>query len=332
MSASDFNGRLFVPVMARPRRPLSSNASTDSWSMRFSLRTMMSGALSSSRRRRRLLRLMTRRYRSFRSGVAKRPPSRGTSGRRSGGSTGSTVMTIHSGLLPESMKLSMSLRRLERRLSLVSDDVPAISSRTLPSSACRSMLFDGFEVHFIGEQLAAGQRRHARIDDHEGLEVQHALDFTQRHVEHQADTRRQRLQEPDVRGRARELDVAHALAAHLGLRHFDAAFLADHAAVLEALVLAAQALVVLHRSEDLGAEQAVTFRLERAVVDGLRLLDLAVRPGTDHVRRSQADLDAVELFDRSVLLEKLEKVFHVVCSLILFQLDVDAERTYLFDQ
>ena len=42
-------------------------ASTASWSMRFSLRTMMSGALSWIRRFRRLLRLMTRRYRSFRS-------------------------------------------------------------------------------------------------------------------------------------------------------------------------------------------------------------------------------------------------------------------------
>ena len=167
------------------------------------------------------------------------------------------------------------------------------------------MFFDGFEIHFVGEQLAALQRRHAWVDDHEGFEVQHALDFAQRHVEHEADARRQRLQEPDVRGRARELDVAHALTAHLGLRDFHAALLADHAAMLEALVLAAQALVVLHGSEDLGAEQAVAFRLERAVVDGLRLLDLAVRPGADHVRRGQADLDAVELFDRSVLLEKL---------------------------
>ncbi len=140
MSASDFSGRLLVPVMARPRRPLSSSASTDSCSMRFSLRTMMSGALSSSRRRRRLLRLMTRRYRSFRSEVAKRPPSSGTSGRRSGGSTGSTVMTIHSGRLPDSRKASISLMRLVRRLSLVSEPVAAISSRRRVISDCRSIV------------------------------------------------------------------------------------------------------------------------------------------------------------------------------------------------
>ena len=304
MSASDFSGRLLVPVMARPRRPLSSSASTASCSMRFSLRTMMSGAFSSSRRRRRLLRLMTRRYRSFRSDVAKRPPSSGTSGRRSGGSTGRTVSTIHSGLLPDSMNDSSSFRRFDRRLSLVSEEVPAISSRTFTISGGRSMrlqqlvdglgahagveliavLLDGLEVHLVGQQLAALHRGHARVDDHEGLEIQHALDLAQRHVEHQADARRQRLQEPDVRGRAGQLDVAHALAAHLGLGDLDAALLADHAAMLEALVLAAQALVVLHRPEDLGAEQAVALRLEGAVVDGLRLLHFAVGPRPDHLR------------------------------------------------
>ena len=92
-----------------------------------------------------------------------------------------------------------------------------------------------------------------------------------------------------------ELDVAHALAAHLGQRHFDAALLADHAAVLQALVLAAQALVVLDRPEDLGAEQAVALRLERAVVDGLRLLHFAVGPRADLLGRREPDLDRVEL-------------------------------------
>ena len=47
--------------MVLPRRPLSNSASTASCSIRFSLRMMMSGALSSWSRLRRLLRLMTRR-------------------------------------------------------------------------------------------------------------------------------------------------------------------------------------------------------------------------------------------------------------------------------
>ena len=270
---------------------------------------------------------MTRRYRSFRSEVAKRPPSSGTSGRRSGGSTGSTVRTIHSGLLPDSMNDSSSFRRLDRRLSLVSEVVPPISSRILitlgleveRAAAARARLrrpcarrtrrrAPRCASRYISSVSSWPRcsRRHARIDDHEGLEIQHALDLAQRHVEHQADARRQRLQEPDVRGRAGQLDVAHALAAHLGLRDLDAALLADHAAVLEALVLAAQALVVLHRPEDLGAEQAVALGLEGAVVDGLGLAHFAVGPGADHLRRGQADLDRVELLDRGLLLEELE--------------------------
>jgi hypothetical protein len=71
--------------------------------------------------------------------------------------------------------------------------------------------------------------------------------------------------------------------AHFRLRHLDAALVADHAAVLHALVLAAQALPVGDRSEDLRAEQPVAFRLERAVVDRFRLGHLAVRPRHDLV-------------------------------------------------
>ena len=60
----------------------------------------------------RLLRLMTRRYRSFRSEVAKRPPSSWTIGRRSGGMTGRTDRIIHSGRVPERRNASIRRRRL----------------------------------------------------------------------------------------------------------------------------------------------------------------------------------------------------------------------------
>src|SRR6478609_11649828 len=88
--------------------------------------------------------------------------------------------------------------------------------------------------------------------------------------------------------------MAHALAANLGNGHLDAALFADDALVLHALVFAAQALVVLDRAEDARAEWAVTLGLERAVVDRLRLLDLAERPAADLVGRRDADADLVE--------------------------------------
>jgi hypothetical protein len=189
-------------------------------------------------------------------------------------------------------------------------------------------LFDAFGAH-LGDELVAVlaplgvvvvlghdaellQRRHAGIDHHVGLEIQHALDVAQRHVQHQAQAARQALEEPDVRARRGQLDVAHALAAHLGLGHLDAALLADDAAVLEALVLAAQALVVFDGAKDLGAEQTVALRLEGAVVDGLGLFHLTERPRADFFRRGQTDLDGVEVLVGRELLEQVEQGFHGV--------------------
>ena len=217
----------------------------------------------------------------------------------------------------------MSFRRFDRRLILASDDVPSMPSRTCDDFLLQvdrlqhlvdrlgahagvelvAVGLDRLQVLLVGHELAALERRHARIHHDESLEIQDALDLAQRHVQHEADAGRQRLQEPDVRDGAGELDVAHALAAHLRLGDLDAALLADHAAVLEPLVLAAQALVVLDGPEDLGAEQAIAFGLEGAVVDGLRLLDLAKGPRPDHVRRGEPDANRVEVLDRALLLE-----------------------------
>ena len=82
-------------------------------------------------------------------------------------------------------------------------------------------------------------------------------------------------------------------------RDFDAALVADDAAVLHALVLAAQALPVGDGSEDAGAEQAIAFGLERAVVDRLRLGDLTVRPRANLLGRRELDLDRVKVRNRT---------------------------------
>ena len=134
MSASDLSARLLAPVIALPRRPLSNKESTASWSMRFSLRAMISGAFSSNRRRKRLLRLITRRYRSFKSDVAKRPPSSGTNGRKSGGSTGSTSKTIHSGLIPDFLNASSNFNRLVFFLIFSSEPLGSLRSFSIEPS------------------------------------------------------------------------------------------------------------------------------------------------------------------------------------------------------
>src|SRR2546425_12031879 len=99
--------------------------------------------------------------------------------------------------------------------------------------------------------------------------------------------------------------MAHAVTPHLRERDLDAALLADDAAVLHALVLAAQALVVLDRPEDAGAEQTVALRLEGAVVYRLGLLDLAVGPRADALRARDRDADLIEALRPADLAENI---------------------------
>src|SRR6185437_2663445 len=136
----------------------------------------------------------------------------------------------------------------------------------------------------FGQELVLLERSEARLNDHIALEIENPLELLQLHVEQQADAARQRLQEPDVRDRSGQFDMAHALTADFRDGDLDAAFLADDSLVLHALVLAAQAFVILDRSEDASAEEAVTLRFKRAVVDRLGPLDLAERPAADLVR------------------------------------------------
>src|ERR1700712_196974 len=107
-----------------------------------------------------------------------------------------------------------------------------------------------------------------------------------------------------------QLDVPHPLTTHLGASDLDAAALADDALEPDTLVLAAGALPVPGRPEDLLAEEPVLFRLEGAVVDGFRLLDLAVGPRANVVRGGETDTQLVEEVD-------VEHWWHVpVCQLI----------------
>ncbi len=80
------------------------------------------------------------RYKSFKSDVAKRPPSNCTIGRISGGITGITVMIIHSGLFLEMRNASTTsslLIILARFWPLESFN----SFLKIPDSASRSMAF-----------------------------------------------------------------------------------------------------------------------------------------------------------------------------------------------
>ena len=147
-----------------------------------------------------------------------------------------------------------------------------------------------------GRQVIVPGRLVHRRDQVRG-EVDDLLEVLRSQVEQVAQARRNALEVPDVGHRRGELDVAHPLPAHLRAGHLDAAALTDDPLEADTLVLAAGALPVPGRTEDLLAEEAVLLRLEGAVVDGFRLLDLAVGPRADVVSRGKTDTQLVEEVD-----------------------------------
>ena len=150
-------------------------------------------------------------------------------------------------------------------------------------------------VFLLGQQLIAQQGSLAGIGDDIRGEVQDLLQDPGADVQQQAHPGGDALEIPDMADGGGQLDVAHALPAHLGPGDLHAAAVADLALVADLLVLAAVALPVLGGAKDALAEQAVPLRLQGAVVDGLRLFDLAVRPLADLLRGGDANLNGVKL-------------------------------------
>ena len=216
---------------------------------------------------------------------------------RSSRSAPSRTLRRTSPLAPSASRAAMSSSSFFWR---VSASASRLSSMRLHLDAHRRL--DGREVAVA--RVGVDRRDQVR------REVDDLLEVLGRQVEQVAQARRDALEVPDVRDGRGQLDVAHPLTTHLGAGDLDAAALADDALEADALVLAAVALPVAGRTEDLLAEEPVLLRLEGAVVDGLGLLDLAVGPLADVVRGGEADAQLVEevdvehgVFSLSVLLK-----------------------------
>ena len=123
-----------------------------------------------------------------------------------------------------------------------------------------AILGHGFAVLCLRDKFFAGKVRLLRIEHHVGGKIQHLLDIAGFHVEHEAHAGRRAAEIPDVGAGGRQFDVTHALTAHLGARHFDAAAVADNAAITDFLIFAAVTFPVLGRPEDTLAKEAVALR------------------------------------------------------------------------
>src|ERR1700722_14771057 len=153
------------------------------------------------------------------------------------------------------------------------------------------------ELIFGNDVLFLELHDFAWVDADEGLEVQNVLEVAHGDVQQIADAAGQSLEEPHVRAGRSQLDVAQAFTADLAQSDFDAALIADHSAMLHALVFSAQTFPVGDGAENLGAEQSVTFRLEGAVINGLRLGYFAVGPGPNLFWTRQADANGIKIRD-----------------------------------
>ena len=146
----------------------------------------------------------------------------------------------------------------------------------------------------LGQELSLLEGGLARIDHDVILVVDHALKLTTGKVEHEADARGHALVEPNVGDRHGQVDVAHAFTTDTAQADLHTATVADDVLVLDPLVLSAGALPVTGRTEDALAEESALLGLERAVVDGLRVLDLALAPTADGLGIGDGDVHLVE--------------------------------------
>jgi hypothetical protein len=88
--------------------------------------------------------------------------------------------------------------------------------------------------------------------------------------------------------------MPHSLATNFAARNFNAATLANDALIFDFLIPAAGALPILYRTENPLTEQPVALRLERSVVDCLRLFDFTMGPTHDVFTARDSDSDLIE--------------------------------------
>ena len=138
------------------------------------------------------------------------------------------------------------------------------------------------------------KRRIARIGYNIAREIENFFKNARGKVKDETHSGWDTLEIPDVGYGNGKVDMTHALATHLRSCDLNSAALADFALEADLFILSAVAFPVLRRPENSFAEQSVALRLEGAVVDGLRLFDLAERPLSYHFRRSNSDLNGVK--------------------------------------
>src|SRR5680860_1018529 len=137
----------------------------------------------------------------------------------------------------------------------------------------------------------------SHMGDYGSGEVENPLQFLGGNIQQVAHATGHTLEIPDVADRGSKIYVAHALTTHLGTSHLHPTTFALYALVADTLILAAVALPILGGTEDTLTEKTILLRLERPIIDGLRLEHFTGRPRPHLVFGSESYLDRVEIID-----------------------------------
>ena len=127
----------------------------------------------------------------------------------------------------------------------------------------------------VGLEDTLGLEFLVRFGYHERIKVEDVLNLSCGEVAEGPDARWNTLEEPDVRDRGCELDIAHPFPADMLAGDFHTAPVADNAFVFNPLIFPAVTLPVLGRPENCLTEEALELGPEGAVVNCFCFLHLA---------------------------------------------------------
>ncbi len=158
--------------------------------------------------------------------------------------------------------------------------------------------FDHFLLGFVlGFQLFHGLLARGFVDvgNNEVGKVDDFFKRHHRHVEHGTNFRRHAAQEPNVRDRSSQINVAHAFTSHNRVSDFHTTLITDDSFIANLLVFATVTLPVFRRPENFFRKQSALFWLLRAVVNRFWFFDVAIRPAANRLRRGQAQTDGIKV-------------------------------------
>ena len=135
-----------------------------------------------------------------------------------------------------------------------------------------------FPIILFLNQTVFFKFRTPRVHYNVGIKIKYSFKVPQGHFQDGRNTAWNPFKKPNMGNRRSKLDVSHSFPAYLRLDHFYSAFFTGDPTVFHPFVFAADAFVIVNRTENFSAEQTVPFRFECPVIDGFRRANLSIRP------------------------------------------------------